>query len=356
MRYPESERLTQRGDEALEIVHKYSDEVEDYFQVDPLETEFPSLHQQIGRNGIYLARADDNLAGAFKWRGAMVGAIELQKRGYDSLVVPSAGNHARGVILAAKALAMDIHVVIPKTAPPAKKEGLHELWDSPQLTVHAIGETFDDALDWAKENAHLGKLLHPYDNPHVIAGQGTLADDTLASLEKPQNVKHYVVSSGGFGGPAGALQRFHQLGRDDITVHAVEAEGSNSLSNSKRKNRVAAADAPNERYGGTAVRKIGEFGFTLFRRHKQSVNIVTANDEEVEAVIGDYESDRAVLERNDTPSYEPTTLLAVAALKNITKNHPEGDIVVVGSGHNAPLRQPLLRRVPTRVIGGTFYK
>lgn len=327
------------GDEALEIVNRHRADVEDHFRVDPLEVELPTLSYRIGRRGIYLAEAADNLAGAFKWRGALVGATKLQEQGYDSLVVPSAGNHARGAILAARILGMSIHVVVPKTAPPAKKEGLKDLWDDQNLNIHAVGQTFDEAYDWAIMNGHLGALLHPYDDPNVLAGQGTLVDDTLAALDDPSRLRHYVVSSGGFGGPSGALKRFQELGRHDVIVHAVEADGSNSLSKSIDKNEVTDADSPNARFGGSAVLRIGEHGFHIYQDNPNNLKPIGVSDAEVDHVTHEYELDRKDLLREDTPNYEPTTLKAMAALPKIALKYTHGDIVVVGTGHNAPLWQ-----------------
>lgn len=324
------------GDKAYEIIDRYRAEVDDHFEVEPLDREFPYLAYRLGVSGLYLAQAAANEAGTFKWRGALVGAAALQEQGAESLIVPSAGNHARGAILAAKLLGMDIHVVVPQTAPPAKKEGLKDLWDSPRLTVHAIGDSFDEALSWAKEHADYGALLHPYDDPHVAAGQGTIADDMLA--QQPA-IEHIIMPIGGGGLLAGIRHRLDELGRYDITLYAAEAEGSNSLSKSLANQEVTTADQPNRRYGGSAVRRIGHNTLAVCQT-SAGIHTVGVRDEEVDYVISEYEQARFELMRESTPHYEPTTLVAVAGLTQVVAKHPHESTVVIGTGHNDRLRPP----------------
>src|SRR5690606_5864078 len=109
-----------------------------------------------------------------------------------------------------------------------------------------------------------GALLHPYDDEFVVAGQGTVADDLL--LLRP-DVTHLLVPVGGGGLKAGVLNRLQELGRDDIRVTAVQAPGSNSLGRSlleaqngkkNKKAEVFEAEAPNQLFGGSAVKFVGE--------------------------------------------------------------------------------------------------
>jgi threonine dehydratase len=319
------------GDEAIEIINRYRLDAQDNFRVEALECEFPSLSRQLDTDNVYLARAGDNLAGAFKWRGALVGAIALQRQGAKSLVVPSAGNHARGAILAAKLLDMDIHVVVPETAPPAKKEGLKDLWHSPKLHVHAIGKSFDESLEWALAHPEYGELLHPYDNPHVAAGQGTIVDDIMKHI---CNVSDIVLPIGGGGLYAGVLSRVRELGLN-TTVHAIEASGSNSFSKSITSGKVTAADSPNAHYGGSAVRRTGNNTLATYLKYPESTKILKVSDEEVASVIDGYTKDLAV--RRGVRNYEPTTIVAVTGATRIKRTHFLGNVVIIGTGHNDSL-------------------
>jgi len=321
------------GDEALAIIDTYRKAVDEHFSVEPLENEFPSYARQLGGAGIHLAHAEDNRAGTFKWRGAFNGAHKLAQAGYDSLVVPSAGNHARGAILAAKALDMSIRVVVPKSAPPAKKEQLNELWPSTKLTVHMVGQTFDESLAWALDNPSHGALLHPYDDPSVTAGQGTLVDDIL---KERADTRHLVVPVGGGGLLAGILGRLQELGRQDVQVHAVEAPGSNSLSLSYHHRRRTPAERPNARFGGSAVRFTGEEALSQVLSYP-NLHFHSVDEEMVDELIDEYRQDRTELLRGNTPNFEPTSLVAIAGLEQVVKTHPHDIITVVGTGQNDTL-------------------
>lgn len=325
---------TARGDEALAIIDAHRRTVDDHFSVETLETEFPTFARNLGSDAVYLAHAEDNEAGAFKWRGAFVGAHELANQGYDAMVVPSAGNHARGAILAGKALGMSVHVVVPHSAPPAKREQLAGLWPDPRLSVHTVGQSFDESLAWAFAHPQYGRLLHPYDNPNVVAGQGTLVDDIL---DEHDDTQHIVVPVGGGGLLAGVLSRLQERDREDIHVHAVEAPGSNSLSLSLHHRERMAAEQPNARFGGSAVRFSGEHA----RREASSYpnfHLHTVDEDAVDDVIDDYQQDRKELLRRATPNLEPTSLVAVAGLTQVVRAFPDDKIVVVGTGKNDSLR------------------
>jgi threonine dehydratase len=319
------------GDEAIEIINRYRHDAEDNFRVEALECEFPSLSQELSMDNIFLARTGDNLTGAFKWRGALVGAIALQKQGAKSLVVPSAGNHARGAILAAKLLNMGIHVVVPETAPPAKKEGLKDLWHSSKLHIHTVGKSFDESLEWALAHPEYGELLHPYDNPHVAAGQGTIVDDIVKRI---CNVSDIVLPIGGGGLYAGVLNRARELGLD-TTIHAAEASGSNSFSKSIASGKITTANNPNPRYGGSAVRQIGNHTLATYHKYPNNTCVITISDDEVMEVTKNYNKDLTV--RRSTHNYEPTTIVAITGAARITRAHSTGNVVIIGTGHNDSL-------------------
>jgi threonine dehydratase len=315
-----------RGDEALAIIDAYRRIVEDNTRVETLDAEFPYYVHDLGLSGVKLADLGDNTSGAFKWRGAFLGASRLKEQGADQLIAPSAGNHARGAVLAAKALDMYVTVAVPSSAPPAKRERIRDLWDSHKLRVVTAGATFDESLAWALEQP--GALLHPYDNADVIAGQGTVVDDIL---NQAPDAKHFVVPVGGGGLAAGVLGRLDELGRNDITVHIAEAAGSNSLSKSLRNYEVTAADAPNKRYGGSAVQKIGALGFDAFIRYA-NVSVISVPEHDVNELSELYIDGRRELLRETTPNFEPTSLVAVAAVKQL--GHLNQEVVVLGTGHN----------------------
>ncbi|HEX6416817.1 MAG TPA: pyridoxal-phosphate dependent enzyme [Candidatus Saccharimonadales bacterium] len=342
-------RLTRMpGEIARDIITAYRGEVQDYSRVEELEREFPTYARLLGSDAIFLMNAADNLAGAFKWRGAFVGAHALKEAGATGLITPSAGNALRGGALAAKAAGLEYHGVVPITAPLQKREGARALYDDPRFQLHVVGSSFDEALEWALEHPELGKLLHPFNDPNVIAGQGTVADDILESA-LGRDIRHIVAPTGGSGLVAGVLQRLAELSRTDITVHAAEAAGSNSLSLSLRAGRVVDAEAPNARYGGSAVRRIGDYTLSVCR-DADNLRTLTVSDDEVDMLTESYEQDRYDLWRQDTPNFEPTTLVAVAALKQLVAKHPGEPMVVIGTGYNDSLWPSLPTPRTTNII------
>lgn len=332
---------TINGSEAYKIIDYYRPIVHDHTRAETLSTEFPYYSQALGLSAVTLVDLSDNMSGTFKWRGAFVGALQLKEQGVQHMVVPSAGNHARGAVLAAKALDMDVTIAVPTSAPPAKRQRLSELWDSHHLHVVTAGTTFDDSLAWARTQP--GNLLHPYDDPTVISGQGTVVDDML---ELVPDVRHIVTPIGGGGLATGIRQRLAELGRDDITLHIAEAEGSNSLRNSLRAGELTDADAPNIRFGGSCVRRTGQAAFELFHA-QQSCSIIQVPDSDVDELSYWYDLSRHELLRTDLPNFEPTSLVAVAALKQL--RHLENRVAVVGTGTNDtiyPNKQPNQYRIP----------
>ncbi len=331
-----------RGDTAIEIVDAHRRQFDDHSRVEALGREFPTYARQFGEHSIFLFRAEDNLAGAFKWRGAVVAAEALKRAGNADISLVSAGNHLRGGILAAHALGLNLNGIVPTTAPPAKSEGARQLWadlsNSEESQLHfrldAVGNTFDESLSHVLHHPELGALLHPFDNPDVIAGQGTIIDDILVSTPDVQRI---VVPVGGGGLLAGVRQRLDELGHQHVVVHGVEASGSSSMSRSLAAGELVAADHPNQRFGGSAVRVVGKVGLDICLESSGGITLSTVTDAEVDHLTELYEQDRRDLLRRDTPAYEPTTLVAIAGLARIARKYPDDQIVVVGTGHNAPL-------------------
>lgn len=330
-----SHSISTTNESPLSIIDAYRKEFEDRTTLSPIDMEFPYLDLK-DRDNIHVLETGANRAGAFKWRGALMGAIALQHAGHDTLVVPSAGNHARGAVLAARVLDMSIDVVVPSTAPLAKREGLRGLWADAKNRVHVAGATFDESLEHAHNliRERGGSLLHPYDDVEVVAGQGTIVDDLLRTAP---DVDHIVLPVGGGGLLAGVTNRLRALRREDVQVTAVQAPGSNSLSRSLEQRRIASAEAPNQAYGGSAVKRIGAQALESTLSYP-NLNVVTADQEDISYVIDTYEQSRNDLMRTDryfVPAYEPTSLVAIAGLYKVVAGH--GVTVVVGTGHNAPL-------------------
>lgn len=325
------------GDEAIAAIDTFRHEIGEEFEVRPLEDEVgPHVVQRLGAYGVRLADATLNPARTFKVRGAVNKIAALHGDGAERIVVPSAGNHLRGAVVAARVLDIMTTGVVPTSAPNAKRRGARQLWpDGSKFQLHEQGETFDESLAWTLHHPELGALVHPYDDPLVAAGQGTILDDTL---REAGNVKHMVVPVGGGGLFSGLARRALELD-PSITIHGIEAEGSNSLSRSASAGRLVPADRPNKKYGGSAVGRTGQHTLATYET-LPNMRLWSVPDEEVAAVIDDYA--QSIQERmlDQTPGFaplEPTSLVAVAGLLRIVREHPGESVAVVGTGRNDTL-------------------
>lgn len=349
------------GDRALEIIDEYRDRAEELFAVEPLENEFPTYANHLsylGSSSLWLARAGDNLAGAYKWRGALNAAVELQNQGADREVVASMGNHLWGALLSASMTGMSLVGFVPGTAPDRKKQGAIDFAKSHgvDFQLNVVGETLDESLDAARQYADTNQVpfVHPFDNLDVIAGQGTLADDILRHFPDVNNV---VAPIGGGGLLTGTRQRFSALGHD-VTMYGAQAQGSDSLSLSLGHEAPVAASQPNPRFGGLQVRETGRLVLYASNQTLAPENIVTISNDEVDRVETSYLDDNEyrMLDPNLARPYEPSSLVAVASLMALLPRL-QGNTVVIGTGHNAPLGPQTTTRTPrSRVMSGRILR
>jgi threonine dehydratase len=242
--------------------------------------------------------------------------------------------------MAAKVLGMRLHGVVPASAPRSKKQGAQELWgDEPGFQLHVEGNTFDESLGYAKRHPQLGELVHPFDDEVVAAGQGTILDDIIdAAVAQGVMIKHIVVALGGGGLAAGIARRADERGLS-VIIHGVEAEGSDSLSQSVKARRIIAATKPNLRYGGSAVKHSGQHTLETYQA-LPNMRLWQTTDSEVRALVDDYEQEIHYRELDKFSSFvplEPTSLVAIAGLAQIARAYPGEGIAVIGTGRNDSL-------------------
>lgn len=305
--------------------------------VEQLEDHFPELTEEFGSRAIYLVRADLNKAGTFKERGALLATSRRVEQGVRHITTASAGNHARGVLLAARQFNIPVRLFVPENAPPQKSEALYRLWTQEggrdvDFELYAEGECFDDTLEIALESCTDGsEFIHPFDDRDVIEGQGTLLGAVMRSVPTTTDI---FVPVGGGGLLAGMVDA-----SSSQRIHGVEAIGSDSMSRTLRAASESPLQAmnPNKKYGGTAVQRVGQLPVDILRRNHYDVNLmVTAHDEGMRELARAY-SERA---EHITP-LEPTALLAVEGLRDVLRerrrNHQlphDAVVTVVATGHN----------------------
>jgi threonine dehydratase len=184
----------------------------------------PRLSKRIG-GPVLLKREDLQPVFSFKLRGAYNKMSQLDREQLDrGVICASAGNHAQGVALAARRLGARAMIVMPQTTPAIKVQAVERLGG--EVVLH--GDGFDDAYAQARrlEAEHGLTFIHPYDDPDVIAGQGTVGMEILR--QHPDPIEAIFVPIGG-GGLAAGIAVYVKFLRPDVKVIGVEPDDAASM-------------------------------------------------------------------------------------------------------------------------------
>lgn len=281
----------------------------------------PRLSERLGAS-VFLKREDLQPVRSFKLRGAYNKIASLPSEVRDrGIITASAGNHAQGVALSARRLGIEAVIVMPRTTPAIKVDAVRRLGG--QAVLH--GDSFDEAL--AEMHRLAGErgltFVPPYDDPDVIAGQGTVGLEILR--QHPDPIDAIFVPIGG-GGLAAGIAVYAKYLRPDVKVIGVEPDDAACM---------AAALAAGERVilnqvglfaDGVAVRQAGEEPFRICRECLDGVITVTT-DEICAAVKDTFDDTRA--------SAEPAGALALAGLKKYAETRTsDGALISINSGAN----------------------
>ncbi|WP_104991443.1 threonine ammonia-lyase, biosynthetic [Deinococcus sp. NW-56] len=262
----------------------------------------PRLSARTG-GAVWLKREDQQPIFSFKLRGAYnkVSALSAAERA-RGVICASAGNHAQGVAYAAQHLGVRAVIVMPVTTPEIKVRACQ----ARGAEVLLRGDSFSDAEAYAASLGHERGLtpVHPYDDPHVIAGQATVALELLRQLDDPSGASVFVPVGGG--GLIAGVAAVLKVLRPDVRVVGVEPDDSDAMARSVRAGRRVRLDQVGLFVDGVAVRQVGEYPFALARRLVDDWVQVTT-DEVCAAIKDVYDDTRAVM--------EPAGALAVAGLK-----------------------------------------
>lgn len=280
-----------------------------------------SLSRRLG-NTVWLKREDLQPVFSFKLRGAynkmaLLGA-EAREHG---VITASAGNHAQGVALAAQRLDIDALIVMPRTTPPIKVKSVESMGSRIELHGNAYNDAYDFALGLAAREGRT--FIHPYDDPDVIAGQGTVA---MELLRQQADLDAIFVPVGGGGLIAGVAAYVKYL-RPDIKVIGVEPDDAPTLHHALAAGERVVLDQVGIFADGVAVRQIGAEPFRIARAHVDEVILVSA-DEICAAIKDIFEDTRSIA--------EPAGALAVAGLKRYVEREGCSDrrFAAIDSGAN----------------------
>lgn len=287
----------------------------------PLELA-PAMSRRID-NQVWLKREDMQPVFSYKIRGAynLMAALPSASR-ERGVIAASAGNHAQGVAYAARVLGCAATIVMPKTTPEIKVESVRRL--GADIILH--GNTYDEASTHAHELVEKHGLTYvpPFDDPLVIAGQGTVGMEILRQHTRPLDAIFVPVGGGGL--IAGVATYVKALA-PEIRIVGVEAEEAASMTRALEAGARITLDRIGIFADGAAVRQVGEAPFRLAQQHVDEM-ITVSIDEICGAVKDIFEDTRSIA--------EPAGALALAGLKQyVAREQTTGrDYVAIFSGAN----------------------
>jgi len=274
-------------------------------------------------NRVLLKREDLQPVFSFKLRGAYnkVARLSEEERA-RGVIAASAGNHAQGLALAARHRGVKATIVMPRTTPRIKVDGVR----SHQARVVLHGDTYDEASALARRLLEEKGLVyvHPYDDPDVIAGQGTIGMEIVR--QHPGPIDAIFVPVGG-GGLLAGVAAYIKYVRPEIRVVGVEPEDAACLAAALKRGRRVILPEVGIFADGVAVAQIGREPFRVIRRTVDEV--VTAGTDEICAAIKDiFEDTRSIA--------EPAGALALAGLKKYVERERIEDrtLLAIDSGAN----------------------
>ena len=307
--------------------------VYDVAQETPLEPA-PNLSKRLN-NKLLLKREDMQSVFSFKLRGAYNKMAQLPP---DLLAVgviaASAGNHAQGVALAANYLGTKAIIVMPVTTPQVKIDAVKTR--GCEVVLH--GETFDEAYTYARQ-LEIEKgltFIHPFNDPDVIAGQGTIGMEILRQYQQPIHAIFVAIGGGGLiSGIAAYVKRL----RPEIKIIGVEPVDADAMSQSLKAGHRVKLSQVGLFADGVAVREFGDETFRLCQQYVDEI-ILVATDDTCAAIKDVFEDTRSIL--------EPAGALAIAGAKAYVEREQIQDKTLVAVACGANMNFDRLRFVAER--------
>lgn len=300
--------------------------------------EAPRLSRRLG-NRLLLKREDTQSVFSFKLRGAYNKMAQLSpamlKRG---VICASAGNHAQGVALSAQRMGCRAVIVMPVTTPRVKVDAVKARGAEVELFGDSYSDAYQHAL--ALEKKHRLAFVHPFDDPDVIAGQGTIGMEILRQHQGA--IDAIFVPIGGGGLIAGVAAYVKQV-RPDIKVIGVQTTDSDAMARSLKAGRRITLHDVGLFADGTAVKLVGEETFRLARQFVDDVVLVDT-DAACAAIKDVFQDTRSIL--------EPSGALAIAGAKAYVESQGLRDATLVAIASGANMNFDRLRFVAERAEVG----
>ncbi|WP_271272075.1 threonine ammonia-lyase, biosynthetic [Aliamphritea hakodatensis] len=286
-------------------------------------------------NRVLLKREDEQPVFSFKIRGAYNKMIQLSEAERQrGVIAASAGNHAQGLAMAAQKLGVDATIVMPKTTPEVKVNNVRRYGGN--VILH--GDAFDAANIHAKALVEERGLtyVHPFDDPDVIAGQGTVAMELLRQESGPINAIFVPVGGGGLLAGVSAYVKYL---RPDTKVIGVESSESASMHAALAAGERVTLDQVGIFADGVAVAQVGQYTFEVAQKYVDEV--ITVSIDEICAAVKDiYDDTRSIC--------EPSGALAVAGMKKFVEREQCTDSTMIAISSGANVNFDRLRHIAER--------
>lgn len=282
----------------------------------------PRLSQRLG-NPVWMKREDLQPVFSFKLRGAYNKIAHLSEEDCArGVIAASAGNHAQGVALGARHRGIKALIVMPRTTPQIKVAAVRGYGARAVLHGDSYDEACAHALEIAAEKGMV--FIHPFDDPEVIAGQGTVA---MELLRQHTGYPHAIFVPVGGGGLIAGMAAYVKALRPEIKVIGVEPDDAPSMHQALAARRRVNLKQVGIFADGAAVRQVGAETFKVARRFVDEV-ILVSTDEICAAIKDIFDDTRSIV--------EPAGALAVAGLKRYAEREGlrDRDLIAINSGAN----------------------
>jgi threonine dehydratase len=303
----------------------------------------PELTKRLG-NQVLLKREDNQPVFSFKLRGAYNKMAHLPPKALKrGVIAASAGNHAQGVALAAAKMKCKAVIVMPLTTPSLKVDAVKARGGS-WVEVILYGESYSDAFKYSEllEKKRGLTFVHPFDDPDVIAGQGTIALEIFQQYQEP--IDAIFVAIGG-GGLIAGIGEYVKAVSPKTKVIGVQSVDSDAMRRSLEANKRIEMKDVGLFSDGTAVKLVGKETFRICKRVVD--DIITVDTDEICAAINDVFTDtRSIL--------EPAGALAIAGMKKYVGKHRLKKKTLVAIACGANMNFSRLRFVAERADVGEF--
>ena len=292
-------------------------------------------------NNIYLKREDLQDVFSFKIRGAFNKMRQLPKSLLaNGVITSSAGNHAQGVALSALKLNCCATILMPITTPVVKVKAVKNL----KAKVILFGDNYDESYKEAVRLSEVNNLcfIHPFDDPEVIAGQGTIAIELEEQISDPPDAIYVAVGGGGL---IAGISVYIKKIWPKTKIIGVEPEDADAMTKSLKESKIIELSSVGLFADGVAVKKVGKKTFDICKKNIDEM--ITVNTDEICAAIKDvFEDTRSIL--------EPAGALSIAGMKKdiFESNYTNKNIIAIACGANMNFER--LRFVAERAALGEY--